>query len=350
MNTKAHDSRRLRRTLTNALLSAVTWLAFCVGHDCVRAEWANVTHDVGGEKWGYAGVCLVAAVPGSSAVLAGVSEAGLWRTDDQGKSWHKLGAADTAAIRNRPHQIVFDPADPTHFWVSGSYGASPFRTVDGGKTFQRLGGLNHMDGVGIDFTDPQRRTLVVGLHEQARSVHKSADGGKTWWKIGENLPADSNHSTDPIVIDAKTFLINTAGWAQKKTWGIYRTEDAGATWAKVSDLGCSGRALATAEGTIYWGICYGNGLVKSTDQGKTWQKLTGPAKFGPIQMGAGKIAALGGQQIYVTSDGGQNWEKLADPLPFKPNGVACNAKSQSIYAWRSTEQKVTDAILRWDLP
>jgi hypothetical protein len=266
-----------------------------------------------------------------------------------GATWRKLAADDKEPIRNRPHQIVFDPADPQRFWVSGCYSASPFLTVDGGNTFQRLGNLTHMDGIGIDFTDPQRKTLVVGLHEQARSVHKSSDGGKTWQKIGDSLPEDSNHSTDPIVIDAKTYIINTAGWAQKKTWGIYRSEDGGGAWIKVSELGCQGRALIAADGAIYWGVCYGNGLVKSADQGKTWQKLYGPVKFGPIQFGPSKIAALGGQQIYVSADAGQTWEKFADPLSFKPNGIAYNAKSKCIYAWRSTEKKVSDAILRWDL-
>lgn len=319
----------------------------CGGH--ARAEWTNITHDVGGEKWGYAGVCLIAAVPGSPAVIAGVSEAGLWRSDDQGQSWHKLGTNDQEQIRNRPHQIVFDPTGVQRFWLSGSYGNSPFVTLDGGKTFQRLGNLTHMDGIGIDFTDPERKTLVVGLHEQARSVHKSTDGGKTWQKIGEALPEDSNHSTDPIVIDAKTFIINTAGWAPKKSWGIYRTENGGTTWSKVSELGCQSRALAASDGALYWTITYGNGIVKSADQGKSWQKLSGPAKSGPIQMEPGKIAALAGQQIYVTSNGGQSWDKLAEPLPFKANGIAYNDKSKSIYAWRSADKKVPDAIVRWDL-
>jgi photosystem II stability/assembly factor-like uncharacterized protein len=316
----------------------------------VRAQWLNVTGDVGGEKWGYAGVCLVVAVPDNAAIIAGVSEAGLWRSDDQGKSWRKLGAEDKEQIRNRPHQIVFDPRDPQRFWISGCYGAAPFVTGDAGKAFQRLGNLSHMDGIGIDFTDPQRKTLVVGLHEQVRSVHKSTDGGATWQKIGDGLPADSNHSTDPIVLDAKTFIINTAGWAQQKSWGTYRSEDGGATWAKVSVFGCAGRALLASDGTIYWGICWGNGIVKSADKGKTWQKLAGPGKLGPIQLESGKIAALGGQQVYVSGDGGQSWNKLADPIPFKPNGIAYSVNSKSLYAWRSTEKKVTDAIVRWDLP
>lgn len=316
----------------------------------VQAEWTNVTHNVGGEKWGYAGVCLLAAVPNSPAVLAGVSEAGLWRTDDKGQSWRKLAPNDREQIRHRPHQIVFDPKNPERFWVSGCYGASPFATTDGGQAFRRLGNLTHMDGIGIDFTDPDRKTLVVGLHEQARSVHKSTDGGQTWQKIGDTLPEDSNHSTDPIVMDAKTFIINTAGWAQKKTWGIYRTEDGGATWSKVSDQGCAGRALVASDGAIYWAICYGNGIMKSADQGRSWQKLAGPARFSPIEMEPGKIAALGGQQVHVTTDGGRNWTPFADPVPFKPSGIIYNAKTKSLYAWRLTDKQATDAIVRWDLP
>jgi len=338
-----------RRNANGIVLAAAGLVAF-VGHHSAHAAWTNVTHEVGGDQWGYAGVCLLAAVPESAAVIAGVSEAGLWRSDDLGVSWRKLAPDDQEPIRSRPHQIVFDPAEPRRFWVSGCYGASPFVTADGGKTFQRLGNLTHMDGIGVDCTDPQRKTLVVGLHEQARSVHKSADGGKTWQKIGDGLPEDSNHSTDPIVVDAKTYIINTAGWAQKKSWGIYRTEDGGATWGKVSDLGCSGRALVASDGTIYWGICYGNGIVKSSDHGKTWQKLSGPARFGPIQFGPDRIAALGGLQVYVSTDAGQTWEKFASPLPFKPSGITYNAKSNSLYAWRSSEKKVPDAVLRWDLP
>jgi len=350
MKTPGRCSHFPTRPKTNGIVAGVAFLTAVVCSHPARAEWTNVTHDVGGDKWGYAGVCLLAAVPDSTAVIAGVSEAGLWRTDDLGKSWHQLAPDNPEPIRNRPHQIAFDPADPQRFWISGCYGASPFTTADGGKTFQRLGHLTHMDGIGIDFTDLQRKTLVVGLHEQARSVHKSIDTGMTWQKVGDGLPEDSNHSTDPIVIDAKTFVINTAGWAQKKSWGIYRTEDGGATWTKVSDLGCSSRALVASDGTIYWGICYGNGLVKSADRGRTWQKVLGPARFGPIQIGPGKIAALGGQQIYVSTDAGQTWDKLADPLPFKPSGITYNAQSKSIYAWRSTEKKVPDAILRWNLP
>ena len=88
-----------------------------------------------------------------------VAKLRLWRTDDLGASWRKLAAHDQEQIRNRLHQNVFDPAEPQRFWISGCYGASPFITTDVGKTFQRLGNLSHMDGIG---------------------VVKSADQGRTW--------------------------------------------------------------------------------------------------------------------------------------------------------------------------
>jgi photosystem II stability/assembly factor-like uncharacterized protein len=308
-------------------------------------EWQNVTNNVGDDHWGYNGVCLVAAVPGSERIIAGISENGLWASDDGGKTWSKLGASDKEQIKHRTHQLIFDPRDPQTFWVSGNYGAGIFKTTDGGKSFTRLGNLQHVDSVSIDLTDPKRQTMLVGLHEQARSLHKSVDGGQTWQKIGEALPEGSNHCGDPIVLDAKTFIVNTAGWL-KAPLGIYRSEDAGATWTKVSDLGPSGRSLIAPDGAIYWTALYGSGIIKSADKGLTWKKLGGPARQGPIAMPGGKVAAIGGTQVYVSADGGETWEKLGGAMPFKANGIAFSEKGNCLYAWKSSEKQLAEAIVR----
>ncbi len=313
------------------------------------ASWVNVTNNVGGEKWGYAGVCLLTAVPGRDEVIAGVSEAGLWSSTDGGASWKKLGASDKVPITNRPSQIVFDPKDPQTFWISGSYGPGVFRSSDGGKTFQRLGELNHVDGIGVDLTDPKRKTLLVGLHEQERSLHKSTDGGATWRKIGDRLPEDSNFSSDVIVLDAKTYIANAAGWRPKRAWGVYRTEDGGETWAKVSDAGPNGPPLVASDGAIYWQALWGQGLIKSADQGKTWAKLGGPVKANQIEIPGGKLVAPAGDQLLASGDGGRSWAKLGEPMPIKPNGVVYSARRKCFYVWRSTPKRVPDAAFRWDL-
>jgi photosystem II stability/assembly factor-like uncharacterized protein len=312
-------------------------------------SWMNVTHNVGGDKWGYAGITFMTAVPDSERVIAAVSEQGLWTTNDNGETWTKLGAAGKVQITNRAYQILFDPKDTHRFWESGNDGPGLFTTTDGGKSFFRLGDVADVDGVGIDFTDPNRRTIVIGHHERDHSTEKSTDGGKTWQKIGLKLPEKTNFSNDVIVLDGKTFVVNSAGWKRGLSFGIYRTTDGGNSWAKVSDFGPNNPPLVLPGGIIYWQALWNAGLLRSPDGGKTWAKLPGPVLSNPIAMD-GKLLAPVDKQLYVSADDGKTWQKFGDEIPFKPSGIAYNAKTRSIYAYRSTESKEEDAIERWNLP
>src|SRR5476649_1741455 len=120
-------------------LCRIAFLVALIAHALAAAEtpaagtWLNVTSNVGGEKWGAYGVTYMKAVPGMDAVIAGVSERGLWATGDGGANWKKMGGDE---IKNRPGQIVFDPKNVNTFWVSGCYGDSPFKSEDGGRTFK----------------------------------------------------------------------------------------------------------------------------------------------------------------------------------------------------------------------
>jgi photosystem II stability/assembly factor-like uncharacterized protein len=314
-----------------------------------ESGWKNVTAGVGGETWGYAGVTLMSAVPDRDEIIAGVSESGLWSSTDGGATWKKLGASDKEPIKNRPHQIVYDPKNPRVFWISGNYGAGIFRTDDAGASFHRLGQLQHVDGIAVDFSDPARRTLLTGLHEQTRSLHISHDGGAKWEKIGDKFPEDSNFTTDPLILDSKTFLVNTAGWAKGKTSGIYRSSDAGVTWTKVFEGGPGGRGLVTSAGDVFWQAVWGGGLLKGTEKGATWTKSGGPVKTNVIEMPGGKLAGLADQQLFVSANGGTSWDKVGDPLPMKAQGVVFSAKRKAFYVWKMSDKKATDTVWRWDL-
>ena len=91
-------------------------------------------------------------------------------------------------------------------------------------------------------------------------------------------------------------------------------------------------------------------LYVSTDQGKTWQKLPGPVKANPIEIDGHRIAAPVGSQLYVSPDGGQTWEKFGEAMPFKANGLVWCTRTRSIYAWRSTESRAENVIIRLDMP
>jgi len=314
------------------------------------AEWVNVTNNVGGDAWGYAGVCTVACKPGADEVIAGVSERGLWSSTDGGQTWAPLGGDAKVKIAHRPYAIVFDPQNPDTFWESGNYGMGLFKTTDGGKTFERLGAtIANVDGLSIDFGDPARQTIVIGFHEKARSVMRSADGGKTWRAIGSSLPEKSNHSSNPFVVDAKTYLVNTAGWLEGHSVGVYRTEDAGQKWTQVSDFGTAGQPLAASDGCLYWAQIWDRGLLKSADQGKTWTALPGPVKRTPIEAPGGKLVAAASSQVHLSADGGQTWRPVGPPAPFAPSVVAYSEKRHCLYVARSSEKKSDNAIARLDL-
>jgi photosystem II stability/assembly factor-like uncharacterized protein len=312
--------------------------------------WVNATSNVGGNKWGYAGITTMAAVPGTGQIIAGVSEAGLWGSEDGGKSWVKLGQSDVVQILNRPYQILFDPTDVKTFWETGnSDGPGLFKTTDGGKTFVPIGNVSGVDGIGIDFTDPQRKTLVIGHHEQPRSIEKSEDGGLSWLKIGQALPDNFNFSSDVLVFDANTMIVNAGGWKKDAAFGIFRTEDGGKTWTKVSDAGPSGIPCVTSDGAIYWQALWAKGLVKSSDQGKTWESIDGPVKDNPIELPDHKLLAFAERQLHVSQDGGKTWEKFGPEIPFKPSGICYDAKSRTLFAWRSTEAKEDNVIVKWEM-
>ena len=130
-----------------------------------------------------------------------MATAGLWGTEDGGKTWSKLGSgAGSAQITNRISAIVYDPEHPGTFWESGIYnGGGVYRTTDHGKTFEQLGDVTHCDSVSVDFSDPERKTLLAGTHEQSSKLFRSLDGGKTWQRVlyrGPNIGA-SDIEIDP---------------------------------------------------------------------------------------------------------------------------------------------------------
>ncbi len=320
----------------------------------LAAQWTNVTGNLADLPSECGNLCLLSVAPGQDRIIAGIAKRGLWQTTDGGATWTALGqGANSESILNRPSRILYDPTDAKTFWESGIYNSSGvYRTDDGGQTFQHLGRAKHNDYVSVDFADPQRRTLLAGGHEQSRTVWKSMDGGLNWTNIGANLPEGTKHSSNPLLLDATTYLVNASGWG-KGTGGVFRTSNGGATWTQTSALEANGAPLGAADGSIYWPLASGRGIIRSTDQGQTWTQVCGAGviKGLPIiELPDNKLAAVAGRGLKVSSDHGATWTPVGEPTPVPPAGVIYAPARQAFFIWNwdCGNKVLTNAVWRHD--
>jgi hypothetical protein len=316
-----------------------------------QGSWVNATGNLANMPSECGNLTRLSSMPGSDTIIAGVALKGLW-ANSTGTTWLALGSgAGSDTITNRPSWIVYDPLHSGVFWESGIYnGGGVYKTTDNGATFHRLGSISHNDYVSVDFTDPNRQTLLAGGHEQPQTVYRSTNGGQTWTNIGASIPANTKFSTDPLIINTQTYVVNLSGYTSA-TAGILRTTNGGVSWQTVSTVGpYDGPPLVTANGTIYW--LNGSGLLRSTDSGASWIQVGNNLQsVSPIELPDGRIVAVGGGNLVISADGGSTWTAIGDPLPFSPAGLIYSPSRRAFFIWHWDCGGVVlpNAIMRLDL-
>lgn len=298
--------------------------------DAAVADWEDITTSLVGIESTCGNVSFLAADPASDDVLVNIARFGLFTLADDATGWFPIGA-DGDRIDHRTQWIEFDPEVPPRYWVSGAYGDGVFRTDDGGATFARLPGIDHVDRVAVDMTDPERRTLLAGSHED-RALWKSTDGGQTWTDISPSLPLGSGFSSVPVVLAPDVYLLGTY---RSDGAGIFRSEDGGQSWTRIFDDEVIGAPVVT-EDFMAWNRGSG-GLVVSTDGGVSFD-APGPSPGRPsptlVRGPGGTLVTTFEQGVVVTPDLGRTWAVVGQPLPFEADGVAYSAARDELYVWR----------------
>jgi photosystem II stability/assembly factor-like uncharacterized protein len=322
--------------------------------DAPSEKWSNATGNLAGLDSECGNLSFLSASPNEDRLIVGVAAQGLWSSDDGGDSWQALGTAGDP-ITNRTSAIVYDPDVAGRFWESGTYnGGGVFETEDDGETFSQLGEISHVDLVSVDFTDTGRKTLLAGGHEAARSIYRSVDRGKTWKSIAANLP-DGTNCSYPLVVNARVYLVGCGGYGGGLS-GIFRSTDAGSTWAMVSNTGGTSAPLKTSDGALYW--VGPNGAMARSADGVTWKDVV-PAGVlrgvTPLELPDGSIAALSANNVIVSKDDGASWVRVSSQLPFSDSaGLAYSKEQQAFFVWHFTcgfngaVPVPDDAVMRYD--
>jgi hypothetical protein len=323
--------------------AAVAYAASCGDGGSVAAtpsgQWTNATGNLAGLGSECGNMSNLSSKPDDDMLIAGIAQQGLWASKNGGGTWARLGTGTgSATITNRTSEILYDPTHPETFWESGIYNAGGvYKTTDDGVPLLQQGTVTHNDSVSVDFTDPQRQTLLAGTHEQSGHLYRSTNGGSTWTDIGPSLPAGTGFSSQALVIDGMIHLVGTYTYSNSGAGlGIFRTTDGGQTWTQVYMSPVQGHPLVMSNGTIYWSVGGNGGMVKSADKGVTWQKTVGSNVLvtgGPVELPDGRIAALGPQTVMISSDCGTTWHAASTMLPYSPTGLTYSPYEKAFFVW-----------------
>ena len=299
------------------------------------------------EKESVSSIGAITVAPSDPSVLwVGTGEAnnrqssswgdGVYKSTDAGKTWKNMGLAETEHIG----RIAVHPSNPDVVYVAAEgrlWGPSKergvYKTTDGGKTWTLSLFVNEDTGVSDLAMDPQSPdTLYAAAYERRRTpfgfdgggpdsaIYKTTDGGATWKKLTKGLPYAEGGDTGRIGL--AIFLRNpniVYALVQHPKGGIYRSEDKGETWTKMSDTNprpsyYSQVRVDPNNDLRIWVL--GAPVYYSEDGGKTFVNTRGFRIHGdyhalwidPANSNHMVVGTDGG--IHFTWDNGRNWDYI----------------------------------------
>ncbi len=201
----------------------------------------------------------------------------------------------------------------------GTAGGGVWKTTNAGASFKPLFDryCQSIGAVAVDQKTPQ--TVFVGTGESnmrnsvsiGNGMYKSTDGGDNWTKIG----LDSTEHISKIVIDpsnSNNVYVAAPGplWSNSSHRGLYKSTDAGKTWNKIlyinEKAGCADVSVDPLNPQIVYAT--------------TWEFRRTPYSFNSGGEGSG---------IYKSLDGGKTWKEINKGLPAKPFGRVALALAPS---------------------
>lgn len=284
-----------------------------------------------------------------SQYYVAVASGGVWKTDNAGTTFKPIfdsqGAYSIACV-------TIDPNNENAIWVgtgennnqrSVAYGDGVYFSADGGKSWKNMG-LKTSEHIGNIIVHPKNSKIVyvaaygpLWKEGGERGVYKTTDGGKTWERV---LFISDDTGISEIVMDPRNPDVLYAAAHQRRRHvftyvgggpesGIHKTTDGGKTWEKVNkglpkeDIGRIGLAISPANPEFIYAIVEAandknGGFYRSNNRGASWEKRGDYSTSGNYYQeiicdpkNPEKVYAMD-TWLHHTEDGGKTFKKTGE--------------------------------------
>jgi hypothetical protein len=243
-------------------------------------------------------------------VYAGVEDAALFRSTDGAQTWHELPALRSAkgnlwqpgAGGMCLHTIVQDPSNTERMFIAIS-AAGVFRTDDAGKTWRPTN-----RGLKSQFELPDSDAEVghcvhrIAMHpsrpnvlfmQKHWDVMRSDDAGESWQEISGNLPTDFGfpidvHAHEPETIYVVPIKSDSEHYPPDGKLRVYRSRTGGNDWEALTN--------GLPQHDCYVNVLRDAMSVDSLDP-------------------CGLYVGTTGGQVYGSANAGDNWTPIVRDLP-----------------------------------
>ena len=286
----------------------------------------------------------------NNVIYVGTAGGGVWKSQNAGVNFepifdkHNSSIGCIAIDPNQPDQVVWVGTGETWTRNSVSVGDGLYRSNDGGKNWKKIG-FPDSERISSIQIDPKNSNIVYVAvlghlwgDDDKKGVYKTIDGGKTWQKI---LAGKPDTGISDLVMDPNNHnVLYAALWQFRRTpWSfnsggknaaLYKTSDAGKSWQKIdfgvtsNELGRIAVAVAPTDSNRVYVVLETKeksekGFYVSNDAGKTWQNVNRnfdvtvrPFYFARMTVDPKNkdIIIKSGYQGSISRDGGKTFKNL----------------------------------------
>jgi len=284
----------------------------------------------------------------SNEFYVATASGGLWKTSNNMTTWTPLfenkGSYSIGVIEIAPsnHNVLWLGSGENNAQRSVAYGDGVYKSLDGGKTWTNMG-LKNSGHISQIWINPNNIEHVLVASQGPlwnkggdRGLYQTKDGGKTWTRI---LNIDAHTGINEFVVDPNNtdVIVATSYQRRRHVWtlinggpgsGVHKSTDGGKSWNRITsglpsaNMGRIGLTMAPSSPDTLYTIVESNdkdkGLYRSQDFGQTWQKRSSHITSSPQYYNELVVDPLNPDRLYsldtytkVSEDGGKTFTALS---------------------------------------